>query len=718
MPGWRDAPLVEDGAKPESWRDAPPADEPLDQPAKPRSALRQLGHDVAFSAGKLAEGATALVSLPIDALGGVINMLETATQGPTYEVTINGQKFTRHRGERPTATEAFSGGLESIGVPVRPENRTEEVVGNVNRAIGGAATGVGIGREMAKAAGPVVSAVGRTLAANPVIQGVSATTGTLAAEGAKEMGAGPGGQLAAGLAGAVAPTAAIAARDLITRGAVRGGEQGRQRVMQNLETFRRAGTTPTVGQATESRINRSAENLMARTPGGAGPLVRRAETQADEVGDALEQRAQQIIGRATSAEQTGRSIQTAVRGEGGFVDTFKDRQTQLYDKLDQFLPSSTRVDVSRTKAALQRLNAEIPGAPNVSRYFQNARIKGIEGALKSDTEGFSSVAANPQNAALFAGRKISPEDAALMGDVLADGLLPYEALKKLRTLVGNEIADSTIASDVPRSKWNALYAALSEDLGAAVADNPMGRAAWTRANNYTRAGMRRIEAIESVIDRNGGPEAIFRAATAGTREGATTLRAVMQSVDDEGRRMITATVLRRLGRAKAGVQGDLGDQFSTETFLTNWNGLSTEAKRTLFNRYGDKFRSDMDQVAKFAANLRQGSQVFRNPSGTAQASTQAATVGAFAMALGTGHLKTAGGIAAGVGVANLFSRGMANPRFVRWLAQSTKVPMGGYSAMVNRLAQDARKHQDMDLARLAALLDEQAPDREQHAANQ
>jgi hypothetical protein len=48
------------------------------------------------------------------------------------------------------------------------------------------------------------------------------------------------------------------------------------------------------------------------------------------------------------------------------------------------------------------------------------------------------------------------------------GGIPYEALKKLRTLVGNEMADSGFASDVPRSKWKPLYAALSKDMAAAA----------------------------------------------------------------------------------------------------------------------------------------------------------------------------------------------------------------------------------------------------------
>ncbi|HTF43539.1 MAG TPA: hypothetical protein VK641_06565 [Terriglobales bacterium] len=202
-----------------------------------------------------------------------------------------------------------------------------------------------------------------------------------------------------------------------------------------------------------------------------------------------------------------------------------------------------------------------------------------------------------------------------------NGAPPYEAIKKLRTLVGQVISDSTIASDVPRSKWTTLDAALPDDLSQAVHGNPATPNAWTRANNYSRAGMTRIEVLDDVIQRSSGSETIFRAATEGTRgrcHEAADRHAKWRRMTN-GRKMISATVLRRLGAAKGGVQNDVGDVFSTETFLTNWATLSTEAKGALFNRHGQQFRQDLDQLAKVTANLCEGSQVFKNPSGTAQA---------------------------------------------------------------------------------------------------
>jgi hypothetical protein len=677
---------------------------PQQQPEQPqRTNAQEFGRQLALTGRAVGEGIVDTASIFANPLGVIMNAGLKAL-GVDYQF--------------PEQSGAFSQQLNQMGVAA-PENQTEQLVNQIGRRATGAAATMGAGSVAAQAPG-VTGQVGTTLASNPVVQATASATGPVAREIAAESGAGPVGQFAADLAGSITPGVLAAAAPAATRAGFRGGEAGRQRVEQNIQSFQRAGTTPSVGQATESRAMRGAESLLSRTPGGAGPMVAKAESQADELGAMLEKRASELT-RKTSAEQAGRQIQRSISGEGGFVESFKAKQGQLFDELDQFLPSGSRVDVAKTREALSALNTSIPGAPNVSKFFQNSKIRGIQTALEKDINSRPLLLApgmdDPAAEIFDIIKKVDPAKAdQYAAEIFRDGKLPYEALKKLRTLVGNEIADSTIASDVPRSKWKALYAALSDDLKqAADGSGPQAQAAWKRANNYTRAGMRRIEAIESVIDKSGGPEAIFRAATSNTKEGATTLRAVMQSLDKDGQKMVTATVMRRLGLAKAGVQGELGDQFSTETFLTNWNLLSTEAKRALLDRHGPQFRADMDQVAKVAANLRAGSQVFRNPSGTSQATTQAATAATFVVSVLSGNVGTAGAVAGGVAGANLSARLMTNPRFVRWLAQTTKVPVGATGSVINSLGRLARETGDRDIALAAAALEHEQQNGQQQA---
>jgi hypothetical protein len=503
-------------------------------------------------------------------------------------------------------------------------------------------------------------------------------------------------------------------------------------------------------------------------------MAERAEEQAANIGAGIERRASQLSPRA-SAEQAGRAIERGVRGEGGFVDNFKAKQSELYDDLDQYVQPQSRIRVDSTTGALRDINAEIKGAKNTSKLFQNARLKTIEGALQKDlaeptdatealddaisklealqrsrdqaaahardfraftkdqaargenfrpvgsmprvgarasnfpdrvTEGFSA-----EKDAVEAARQASVSAADVyksLGNLRAaveqsQGTLPYEAVKKLRTLVGNEMADSSILSDVPRSKWKAVYAGLTSDIEkAAQAAGPEAYASWKRANNYTRAGMRRLEMIDHVVEKNGGPEAVFTAATSGTKEGATTLRAVMQSLPPDAQKTVSATVLRRLGRATPGRQNDLGEKFSTETFLTNWNSMSPQAKAVLFDRYGPEFRGNIDQIAKVASNLREGSKVWQNPSGTSQGAAQMGTAVAFASAVASGNVGVASGIAAGVGGSNLMARLMTHPPFVKWLAKTTKAPANVMPTLLTQLAQ----HGNADEKEFARLLQE------------
>jgi hypothetical protein len=569
-------------------------------------------------------------------------------------------------------------------------------MGDLVSGAGAAMGSMGMGSVAAQSANPVVSRVGTTLASNPVLQTVSGATGGTSAGVTREMGGGPLAQFAAGIVGAALPQGMAAATPELTRRAFRGGEAGRQALEQNIDDFATAGTTPTVGQGTQGRVAQGTESLLGRTPGGAGRIIAKATDQADEIGAAVGKQADSLSPGA-GADEAGLAIVKGIRGEkatpgSGFVGAVKAQQEKLYSKLDQYLGGQTPVNVSKTRAALQALNADIPGAPALSQWFKNSRIQGIEGALGDDL----AKAAVPDS-------------------------LPYEAIKKLRTLVGNEMADAGLLSDVPRSKWTALYKALSEDLEAAARGaGPDASAAFSRANNYTRAGMRRLEVIDSVIDAAGGPEKVFKAATSGTKEGATVLRSIMQSLPEDGRKAVSAAVLRRLGTAKAGVQNATGDAFSPETFLTNWNTLSQSAKRVLFDRFGNQFRQDLDTIARVTANIRDGAKVFRNPSGTEQAAAQAGTVGGALVALITGRLDVLAGIGATVGGANLSARLMTNPDFVRWLATASKFPAGAYGQQVAQLANIAARTEDADLAEAARLLAEQqeAPEGQQQQRGQ
>lgn len=657
-----------------------------------------------------------------------------------------------------------------------PQTSGERVVSDIGEALTGTALTMGLGGALTNLEGNILPRVGKFLTAQPALQGASTVTGSGASSTAREAGVGPGGQLVAGLAGGLAPGSATSGAAAATRGLARGRSgEGMQRT---IDDFASLGATPTVGQATGSRALQGVENLLGGGPTSTVVVSRFANRQAENIGEGLQRRANELSPKA-SAERAGTAIDRGVRGTDatpGFLQDTKNVAADLYRRVDETIPRDSRVGVASTREALADLNSMIEGAPSVSRFFQNARLEGIEGALLSDTSGVNAVLTRPgmreradalraqlqqesQQASAAAqayaqqlrGRmqaqaeqiaqrnRVTPTnqqpvpspaeiDAAVNAEIArlpkptsaaaidnevnqmlaaqVDDSLPYEALQKLRTLVGNEIENVSLVSDVPRSKWKALYGALSRDMEAA-ATTPEAKQALSRANAYYNARIGRLEAIDSVINRNGGPERIFDAAMSGTREGGTTLRAVMQSLPPEGQRAVTGAVIKRMGLANPNAQDVSGDVFSARTFLTNWNKISPESRAALFDRHGPNFSKSMDQIARVAQNIKQGSEVLSNPSGTANRAAALTYAASLVASMFGGSPLTTGGLVAGGLGANLSARMLTNPNVVKWLARSTALPVGSATAQIQALRRIGENENDPEAIEIADQLDEQ-----------
>lgn len=563
---------------------------------------------------------------------------------------------------------------------VTPQTAGERVYSDVVGGATSAVVPVAAARQAAaQAVSPVARRVAETFASQPGLQMVSGATGAGASSAVREGGGGTGAQVAAGLAGGLAPAGVTAGLPAVARAGIRGGEAGRQRVAENIRAFGQAGTAPSVGQATESGLMRGAEQTLSRLPGGAGVMNRRAQQQAEEIGEGLEQTAAALSSRTTAGE-AGRSVQRGIQAAGGFIQQRRQVADQLYNEVDRFMPPATAVPLTNTQASLAKLTGLTPGAESTTAMLNNPKLTQIKNALGED---------------LLAAQATTGQQA-----------IPYEAVKDLRTRVGAMLQGSELIADVPKAELKQLYGALSRDLeAAATAAGPDAKRAVDRANNYWKALQSRVDVLDSAINKNGGPEKVFNSLWTGAKDGDTTLRAVMQSLPREGQRDLTAAFVRRLGRANPGAQTAEGDAFSSQTFLTNWNRLSPEAKRTLFDRHGPMFSANMDRIAKVASNLREGSSTFANPSGTAAAGAQIAGITSFVTSLATGNPGLAAGIAATAGGSNLWARAMTNPRFVAWLAEQTKAPLGAIPAQMNVLRGIAERQKEPELAEIADLIE-------------
>lgn len=719
---WDAFPVVEDpkskgatNAKTESkpegtWDESP-------SKSKKRPLIADLGHQLGLTARATISG---IASLPAMAADGLIVTPVNAAMSVYDKVSGNKEQSFRFK---PQA-QALNDVMTKAGVAV-PENSTERVVQDVGSAMAGTGGMVAGAKELAKGGTALVRGVGDALASGPGMQLASAAAGAGATGATRESGGSEGAQIAAGIAGSLVPGFLPPVVKGAGRLALRGGEAGRLKVAQNLEAFEAAGTTPTLGQATEGRMARATESLLAKTPGGAGVMAKKAQQQVDDMSQSVQNLSDQLAPGANAAT-AGEAI---AKGIKSFKDGVKEVQAKLYSTLDEHIPADSRVAADRTQNALKALNEDIAGAPELSKWFKNARIKGIEVGLKSDAESAAAVLTRPgmreqvdklrtqlmdeaaQVAAANAERKSlgmanlapvatpaqieSKVQSFLQGQV--DNKLTYTALKKLRTLVGNEIAEGSLVADVPRSKWNALYAALSDDLGdAATAAGPKAEAAWKWANQYTKTQRARLDQVSNIVSRE-SPEKIFSAAISGTAEGDTIVKRVITMIPKSQRAEVAAAVLQRMGRATAGQQNAMGDAFSSETFLSNLSKLSEPAKKTLFGRTDvEGIEAQVAQLAKVAESRRDGGRIFANPSGTAPAAAQMAVGGSIGGGLAasavTGSPVPMLASMVAPAAANLVARGMTSPILGKFAAGKTALAPGAIPSIVGattRLDADA-----------------------------
>jgi len=587
---------------------------------------------------------------------------------------IGGDAFNYYLvpGDQPTYREAASALADRLGLP-KPETAGERVLGDVGEALTGTGLTLGLGgllnagRSAVSAAAPTArNRLAELLTAQPGLQTVSTATGAAAAGTAREAGAGEGTQAAAGLLGGLAPGAGTAGAGATLRGIVRGrsGEQ----MQRTIEDFARLGATPSVGQASGNWAMQGIENLLAGGPTSAGVMSRFAERQADDISAGLRRMADGLSPNA-SGERAGRAIERGIKTFTGNTNAMK---RALYWNADRYIPGETPVALPNTWQTVVELTTPNPGAKATTAALVNPKIQQLRQTLEQD---------------MAAG----------------GGQISYEALKRIRTDIGEAISDYSLSPDTPARELRRIYRALSADMErAAQAAGPEAAAAAQRANNYTRAVADRLELVERIVDKHGGPERIFNAVMQGTRDGGTTLRAVMQSLPRDGQKAVTAAVIKRMGMPTPGQAGmNASEEFSAATFLTNWNRVSPDARRALFDRYGPGFSAAMDRIARVAENVKQGSKVYQNPSGTANraaAYTYGASLVGSLFTGGTAYL-----VAAGVG-ANLMARWMTNPEVVRRLAATTVLPKGAIAAAIESMRVAGQKSGDEDLVELASVL--------------
>jgi len=431
------------------------------------------------------------------------------------------------------------------------------------------------------------------------------------------------------------------------------------RTAPTLDTFRQAGTTPSVGQVTDNTFLHGLENLAAKFPGGSGIMKDFIERQQRQMG---------IQARTgVAAEAAGRAIESGIKGQGGFLERTNATWQGLDAKMASKIPQDYKFPPMATAQILDDLTRPVKGAEATTSRLVNPKLVEMRDALATDVQN-------------------------------GQGQIPFAAIRSLRSKVGSMLEDSLV-SGVPNGELKQVYGALSKDIEGAAKAAGAGPE-WRLQNDYYRARMNRVETVlDRVIGKNKQPEDIFKTVMPTEPDQANKLRSTLRSLKPDEREIVSEAVANRLGRESPTRQDEMGSIFSSEKFLTNWNRLSPGAKAQLFP--DPPLRENLEKLSKAAASIREGKGIYSNPSGTAGSFAAYSVYSSPIVSFATGNLSPMVAAAGAAGGAYLGAKMLTNPKVVEWLA--TPIKPGSPQAAAH-------------LARLGVIYNQSSPELKQELA--
>lgn len=468
------------------------------------------------------------------------------------------------------------------------------------------------------------------------------------------------------LANAVGARAGELLEGAVKAGAAKGAQMARATTDEVYRAFGRMGAEPTAGAVSGSKTIQGIEQALAKLPASADIMGTKYGKLLDDMGEYAENVAR--ISPVEGREQVGASVR---RGLDRFVGRFTAQASELYDRVDRFIPGSTRVQSNNFGQQLQRITSQFADDPEYSEILTSPLMTRLQSAYQASVNR---------------------------------GGMTYNTLRGIRSQIGKAINQQTLLADASQAELRQLYGALSDDVMRAagnVGDDAL-RAA-TRANTYWRAGRARIDDILQPVVNKKLNQDVFKAAMSGTKDGAEKLRALKKSLPQRDWLALVGNQIKEMGMATPGRQDVTGELFSPHTFLTNYNRLSKAAKKTLFSgpRYKGLEKAIDDLVTTSAAVKDLAGMA--NTSGTAQQLIymQLLTGGlGGALAYEEGESPTTGmiqGAAAGFIAPWASAKLITSPQFINWLTSSADIAVSqtGVGSHLGRLIIMAEKDKEL-----------------------
>lgn len=523
---------------------------------------------------------------------------------------------------------------------------------------------------------------------------VSGVLGGVSGEAAKDMGLGKWGQLGASVLGALSPTGARALlqRILQVNPAV---------AAENISNVERTGGSATLGQAAGPGTNAQVlEDALSKIPGPAG-VVRGAVARNNDAATQTINDMADGLNAPSSKNAAGSLIQNTV--ENQTVPDLRARVAAAYQARAAAVPKGTQVDVS---GLLDTISAQAAKNPNFRQMlatdpvFQEIynKLQGGAGWTKTTIGGKPGW--------------IKPDNSISFTPPPASTKLAFEDADNLSQQVGQMVDMSynkASSTNVVNGALSQVSAQFRRDISGTLQTIPGAQAADRNAVNVWQQAEAQKAQLRKVLNSD-DPERAYDLMVSGAKDAEGRLDAVFRGLPADQQNMVSATIMRRMGMAVPSKQGAAGEAWSSETFLSNWNKVSDGSKAILLRNMPPEYRDNLDAIAQYAENVRQGASVYGNPSGTgskmAQLTGVTTSIGATASALHSlAHVSVPVTAIATLGpYAGMYmtAKVLTNPSAVRWLAAATRLPPASAPIIAAQLGKVAQQSNDPDTARLAA----------------
>lgn len=441
----------------------------------------------------------------------------------------------------------------------------------------------------------------------------------------------------AALGGAIGATGGVAlqaaASPLVSRlsGIASGAPARVNPVAERVAASRWAGIDPTLAGQGGPVTQRVAQTLAGNVASSA-PIAAASGRAREQTIGAVDR----IAGQYGSAGGRDSAGQVLRRGAQTGAQELRTETGALYQPVNALEQNTTPIPLTNSRQAVDE-SLSVFTTPELRDWFtRNA----------TDLTQFQNVLSNAENAT-------------------------FAEARQLRSIVGSMLNDPTVFNSRSQAGLRRLYGALSDDIteGAKTLGGPQAAQALGRADQFYAAARERADRVlEPFLGADNASTAFDRllglARSTGRRSDWAQLRQLRQSIPADDWNEVGAGVIRALG-------GE-GDSFSPSRFVTEWDKLTPQARRTLFGGSGREaeFR-DLNNLARVMRDQRQAGQ-FYNYSESGNTAGNLAGMGAVAAAgtaAASGNVIPAVALVTGAGLMNVASRLLTSPGVARWMAQ-------------------------------------------------